>query len=448
MERKEEGEMAIKVPRRIATTLMNSLKGGVVPRIGLGYIAVGREQEIKALLNDVDIIEEGGSTFRFLVGRYGAGKSFLLQTIRTHVMDRGFVVIDADLSPERRLMGTKGQGLATYKELIQNMSTKTKPDGQALPLILEKWISGIKTQVMQEMGENTDALEFSKKIKSKIFENIASLEGMVHGFDFAKVITMYYEAYEEADDEKKSKVLKWFRGEYTTKTEAKNELGINIIITDDNWYEYVKLFATFLVNAGYKGMLMLVDELVNLYRIPTSVTRQYNYEKILMMYNDTLQGKAKHLGIIMGGTPQCVEDTRKGIFSYDALRSRLTEGKFASEDTVNLLSPIIRLKRLTPDEMFILIEKLRDIHSDLHEYKSELTQEDLMSFIKIEYERVGANTNITPREVIRDFIELLDILYQNPNKKFSDIIGDEKFEFAKGDNTEEEESKEFEDFEV
>lgn len=437
--------MPTKVPRRIATTLMNSLKGGVVPRIGLGYIAVGREQEIKALLNDVEIIEEGGSTFRFLVGRYGSGKSFLLQTIRTHVMDRGFVVIDADLSPERRLMGTKGQGLATYKELIQNMSTKTKPDGQALPLILEKWISGIKAEVMQE---DLSQEEFSKKVKSKIFENINKLEGMVHGFDFAKVITMYYEAYEEADDEKKSKVLKWFRGEYSTKTEAKNELGINIIITDDNWYEYVKLFATFLVNAGYKGMLMLIDELVNLYRIPTSVTRQYNYEKILMMYNDTLQGKAKHLGIIMGGTPQCVEDTRKGIFSYDALRSRLTDGKFASEDTVNLLSPIIRLKRLTPDEMYILIEKLRDIHSDLHEYKSELSEENLMDFIKIEYERVGANTNITPREVIRDFIELLDILYQNPNKKFSDIIGDEKFEFAKGDNTEEEENQEFEDFEV
>ena len=363
-------------------------------------------------------------------------------------MDRGFVVIDADLSPERRLMGTKGQGLATYKELIQNMSTKTKPDGQALPLILEKWISGIKMQVVQEMDDNANSEDFSKKIKSKIFENISNLEGMVHGFDFAKVINMYYEAYEEADDEKKSKVLKWFRGEYSTKTEAKNELGINIIITDDNWYEYVKLFATFLVNAGYKGMLMLIDELVNLYRIPTAVTRQYNYEKILMMYNDTLQGKARHLGIVMGGTPQAVEDTRKGIFSYDALRSRLTDGKFASEDTVNLLSPIIRLKRLTPDEMFILIEKLRDIHSDLHEYTSELTTDDLMSFIKIEYERVGSNTNITPREVIRDFIELLDILYQNPNKKFADIIGNEKFEFAQGDNTEELENREFEDFEV
>lgn len=358
--------MSIAVPKRIATTVMNSLKGGVVPRIGLGYIAVGREQEIKALLNDIDIIEDGGATFRFLVGKYGSGKSFLLQTIRTHVLDRDFVVIDADLSPERRLMGTKGQGLATYKELIQNMSTKTKPDGQALSLILEKWISGIKTNIVNDAQTDLNNEELSKKVKSKIFENINKLEGMVHGFDFAKVIVMYYEAYEDSDDEKKSKVLKWFRGEYSTKTEAKNELGINIIITDDNWYEYIKLFTIFLVNAGYKGMLMLIDELVNLYRIPNSVTRQYNYEKILTMYNDTLQGKAKYLGIIMGGTPQCVEDTRKGVFSYDALRSRLTEGKFASNDMINLLSPIIRLQRLTPDEMYILIEKLQDIHSDLH----------------------------------------------------------------------------------
>lgn len=440
--------MGIKVPKRIATAIMNSLKGGVVPRIGLGYIAVGRDQEVKALLNDVDIIEEGGATFRFLVGRYGSGKSFLLQTIRTHVMDRDFVVVDADLSPERRLMGTKGQGLATYKELIQNMSTKTKPDGGALPLILEKWISGIQNQVIQENGTNVSEAEFEQKVKAKIYENINELEGMVHGFDFAKVMQLYYEAYKESDDEKKSKVLKWFRGEYATKTEAKQELGINIIITDDNWYEYIKLFAMFLVNAGYKGMLMLIDELVNLYRIPTGVTRQYNYEKILMMYNDTLQGKAKYLGIIMGGTPQCVEDTKKGIFSYDALRSRLTEGKFASEDTINLLSPIIRLKRLTPDEMFILTEKLRDIHADLHGYECKLTQEDLMDFIKIEYERVGANSNITPREVIRDFIELLDILFQNPNKCFEDIIKKQEFAFAEGSEAEQEEQKEFEDFDI
>ena len=303
-------------------------------------------------------------------------------------------------------------------------------------------------QVISKNNLDEGSSEFEAQVKIKIFENINKLETMVHGFDFAKMIAMYYEAYKNFDDDKKSKVLRWFRGEYSTKTEARNDLGINIIIDDDNWYEYIKLFANFLVNAGYKGMLLLIDELVNLYKIPHSTTRQYNYEKILTMYNDTLQGKAKYLGIIMGSTPQCVEDTRRGIFSYDALRSRLTEGKFASDDTINLLSPIIRLKQLTPDEIYILIEKLQDIHSDLHEYEKKLTSQNLMDFITIEYSRVGAGTNITPREIIRDFIELLDILYQNPNKSFDTIISGDKFNFAKNEVTEENEHKEFEEFEI
>lgn len=438
--------MEKKVPRRIATTLMNSLKGGVTPRIGLEYITVGREQEIKAFLNDVQIIEEGGATFRFIEGRYGSGKSFLFQTIRNHVMDRGFVVIDADLSSDRYLKGSNGKGLATYKELIQNMSTKTCREGQALPLILEQWISSIKFQVMQESQEN-----IVENVKKKIYETISSLEGMVYGFDFAKLISMYYEAYEAGDDDKKSKVLKWFRGEYSNKTEAKHTLGINIVIEDENWYEYIKLFAKFFVSAGYKGLIVLIDELKNLYDITSGITRQYNYEKILTMYNDTLQGKAKNIGIIMGGDPKSIEDQRRGIFSYEALRSRLTDGKFVTKDMVNLMNPIIRIQRLTPDELYILIEKLRDIHSNLHEYTCKLQKEELMNFIKIQDERLGANKNLTPRDVIKEFIGILDLLYQNPNKTFNEIIADKSFEFAEGESNsseEDSESSDFADFEI
>ncbi|MDF2820825.1 MAG: biotin carboxylase [Clostridiales bacterium] len=440
--------MSINVPKRIATTLMNSLKGGVVPRVGLGYIAVGRDQEVSALLQDVDIIEEGGASFRFIVGKYGSGKSFLLQTIRTHAMDRGFVVIDADLSPERRLMGTKGQGLATYKELIQNMSTKTRPDGGALPLILDKWISQIQAEVIQEKNLTPNDAGFSRCVEMKIFTVINEIEGMVNGFDFAKVISMYWEAYRTGNDEIKSYVLKWLRGEYTTKTEARREMGISAIISDEDWYEYVKLFTLFLVRAGYKGMLMLIDELVNIYKIPNSITRQYNYEKILTLYNDTLQGKAKYLGIIMGGTPQCIEDTRRGVFSYEALRSRLESGRFASEDTRDLLAPIIKLRPLTYEEMFVLVEKLSNIHANLYSYESVLTEEELIAFIKVEFSRIGADTNITPREIIRDFIELLNTLYQYPNKKMIDIIGKEGFNFANSDVSDENIHEEFEEFEL
>ncbi len=421
----------MKIPKRIANTLINALKGGVVPRIGLPYITVGREAEINAFLHDIEIIAEGGASFRFISGKYGSGKSFLLQTIRNYVMDKNFVVVDADLSPERRLQGTKGQGLATYKELIQNMSTKTRPEGGALPLVLDRWISSVQSEVAATSSISIDHPAFAPMVQKKIFEVINSLNGLVHGFDFAKLLALYYQAYMDGDDETKAKVIRWFRGEYTTKTEAKAELGVNVIITDDDWYEYIKLFAAFLKNAGYAGMMILIDELVNIYKIPNSITRQYNYEKILTMYNDTLQGKAKYLGIVLCGTPQCIEDTRRGIYSYEALRSRLTEGRFSDENTRDLLAPIIKLSPLTNEEMLILVEKLAQIHAVLFDYEVKLTQNDLITFIQIEYGRIGANTHITPREIIRDFIELLDILYQNPDKQISDLMSSDDFQYAK-----------------
>ena len=438
----------MKVPKRIAAVIINSLKGGVVPRIGLPYITVGRETEINALLYDVDIIADGGASFRFIVGKYGSGKSFLLQTMRNYVMDRNFVVADADLSPERRLQGTKGQGLATYKELIRNMSTKTRPEGGALTLILDRWLSGVQSEAAAESGLAITDDALGAVVAQKINAVINSLNEMVHGFDFARLLTFYYRAYLDGNDEGKAKVVKWFRGEYATKTEAKAELGVNIIITDDDWYEYIKLFALFLRRAGYSGFMVMIDELVNIYKIPNSITRQYNYEKILTMYNDTLQGKARYLGIIMSGTPQTIEDTRRGVYSYEALKSRLQAGRFGREDLKDVLAPVIRLAPLTYEELLVLIEKLADIHAGLFEYEKILTQDDLISFIKIEFGRIGAETHITPREVIRDFIELLNIVQQNPAAAVADILGREAFVFAKPDIDAEAPDKVFEEFEL
>jgi hypothetical protein len=417
----------INPPKRITSTIINALKGGVVPRIGLEYITVGRDAEIAALLHDIDIIADGGAAFRFIVGKYGSGKSFLLQTIRNYATERGFVVVDGDLSPERRFVGTKGQGLATYKELIQNMSTKTKPDGGALPLILEKWISGIQTRLLLENDGQGATEEFERLVEREIYAVMGSLEGMVNGFEFAKAVMLYYRAYNASDDRTKSNVIRWFRGEYQTKTEAKNELGINFVVTDDNWYDFMKIFALFMVHAGYKGMLIIVDELVNIFKISHTQTRQSNYEKILTMYNDVLQGKARHLGFLLGGTPQCIEDKYKGVFSYEALKSRLSAGRFATDDAKDMLAPIIRLNMLTHEEMYVLIEKLSSMHGQLFDYTPRLTHEDLVAFLTEEYNRVGAKTHITPREIIRDLIELLNILYQNPAQPASAVLGSGAF---------------------
>ena len=303
-----------RIPRRIAQSIINSLKGGVVPRIGLPFITVGRRKEIEALLHDVDIVGDGGASFRFIVGKYGSGKSFLLQTIRNYVMDRKFVVVDADLSPERRLHGGNGQGLATYRELIRNLSVKSKPEGGALTMVLDRWINSVQTAVA-EGGISMDSSEFNKAVEERILSVVRQMQDLVHGFDFARLLTLYFRAFTDGDDELKGKVLKWFRGEYTTRTEAKQELGVTVIITDDDWYEYLKLFAYFFRQAGYQGLMVFFDELVHIYKIPNAISRQYNYEKILTMYNDALQGKAQYIGTIMSGTPQAVEDRHRGIYS-------------------------------------------------------------------------------------------------------------------------------------
>ena len=437
-----------KAPKRISQTVLNALKGGVVPRIGLPYITVGRKSEIEALLHDVDIISEGGASFRFIVGRYGSGKSFLLQTIRNYVMERGFIVADADLSPERRLQGTRGQGLATYRELIGNLATRTKPEGGALTLVLDRWISAVQTAAVQESGLTPGAPALTALVDQKICAVTDAVSELVHGFEFARLLSLYYHAYAEGDDALKQKVVRWFRAEYPTKREAKEELGVNIIITDDDWYEYIKLFAVFFRLAGYTGMMLMIDELVNIYKIPNSITRQYNYEKMLTMYNDTLQGKARYLGIIMGATPQAVEDKRRGVYSYEALRSRLAEGKFSRPGARDLLAPVIRLEPLTPEEMLILCEKLTDMHAGLYGYAPRLGTQELADFIKLEYGRIGADENITPREVIRDFIELLDLLYQNPALSIAALMESDEFSYAKSEAVSDQAEESFAEFEI
>ena len=315
-----------------------------------------------------------------------------------------------------------------------------------MTLVLDRWINAVQTDAAQETGRPLGDPLLTKEVDRKIYAVTSQITELVHGFEFATLLSRYYHAYIDGDDEMKMKVVRWFRGEYALKREAKEELGVNIIITDDDWYDYLKLFALFFRLAGYAGMMIMIDELVNIYKIPNSITRQYNYEKMLTMYNDTLQGKAKYLGILMGATPQAVEDKRRGVYSYEALRSRLAEGKFSRPGARDLLAPVIRLEPLTPEEMLVLCEKLSDMHADLYGYGRKIETDQLGDFIKLEYGRIGADQNITPREVIRDFIELLDLMYQNPALDMAALLQSEAFSYAKSDAVSDEADSNYAEF--
>ena len=415
----------IKVPKRILNTLLASLAAGVVPRIGAPYIAIGRQEEIGSLLDNLDTVAEGGAFSRFLIGRYGSGKSFLIQLIRGHALERGFICADADLSPERRLTGGSGAGLATYKELMINLATKASPDGGALATVLSRHYTKLKTELIAS-GVLPDSPIFESELKKRVYITLSELEGDVGGFDFAGVLGEYYSASIRDDSEKKSACLRWLRGEFSTKTEARAALGFNVstVIDDENWYNYIKLFASLSVSLGYSGLILFIDECVNLYKIPNRISREANYEKLLAIFNDTLQGKAKSLGVIFGGTPQFLEDTRRGLFSYDALKSRLTDSRYSELGYQNLSSPVIRLRRLSNNELLALVKRLSKLMMQKLDTDIPLvTDAEIERFITNATARAGADEMITPREIIRDFLTLLNILHDNPTATFDDLLG-------------------------
>ncbi len=427
----------MKVPKRILNTLLSSLAAGVVPRSGAPYIAIGRKEEINTLLDNLDTVADGGAFSRFLIGRYGSGKSFLIQLIRGYALERGFICADADLSPERRLSGGNGAGLATYKELMINMATKASPDGSALSSVLSRHFIKLKTDLVSE-GYLPDGEEFEKELKKKVYITLSELEGDVGGFDFAQVLGEYYIASIHDDGDKKSACLRWLRGEFSTKTEARAALGFQVssIIEDDNWYNFIKLFAALSVKLGYSGLILFIDECVNLYKIPNRISREANYEKLLAIFNDTLQGKAKNLGVIFGGTPQFLEDTRRGLFSYDALKSRLTDSRYSELGYQNLSSPVIRLRRLSDNELLALVMRLSKLYMQKEETDRPLvTDAEIERFVRYATARAGAEELITPREIIRDFLTLLNILKDNPTATFEELMKNASFSAESSERT-------------
>ncbi|MBE6569570.1 MAG: biotin carboxylase [Ruminococcaceae bacterium] len=413
-----------KVPKRILGTLLSAVSAGVVPRVGAPYIAIGRLDEIEALTTSLTRVADGEGSCKFIIGRYGSGKSFLIQLSRGYALDKGFLTADCDLSPERKLSGSGGAGLSTYRELMKNLACKTQPDGGALPVIISRWFSQIRASLAEE-GMDTESAAFDEAFGKRILQTVRELESDVGGFDFAIVMREYYNAYRTEDDLKMSACLRWFRGEYNTRTEARQALGIRSVsvINDDNWYDHLKLITAFARLVGYAGLCIFIDECVNLFKISNRLSRENNYEKILAMFNDTMQGRAPGMMIVFGGTPQFLEDSRRGLFSYEALRSRLADGRFGGEGLRSIMSPVLRLKRLSDSELLALVMRLTALHGEYHGYTPTVTGDQMVLFLTDSLSRTGADTMVTPREIIRDYVTLLDLLLTNPDRKFEEIFG-------------------------
>lgn len=393
--------------------VMQSLRAGVVPRVGQHLIQVGRVGELDALIKDVDRLVESGSAFRVVIGEYGAGKTFFLNMVRAIAMERKLVTMHADLNPDRRLHATGGQARSLYSELAKNMSTRTKPDGGALQGIVEKFISQAKAEA-KVSGTDSESI---------IRTHLSELTEMVNGFDFAEVIAAYCRGFEEGNDQLKADAIRWLRGEFTTKTDARAALGVRTIIDDASVYDQLKLLSRFVRLAGFGGLMVCLDELVNLYKLANTQARNANYEQILRILNDSLQGSSEGLGFVLGGTPEFLMDTRRGLFSYPALQSRLAENTFAKIGLIDLSGPVIRLTSLTPEDFYVLLQKLRHVYAAGDVEKYLLPDEALPLFMAHCNQRLGEAYFRTPRTTITAFINLLAILEQNPSADWKTLLG-------------------------
>lgn len=412
-----------KISPRHSSAILQAFSNGVTPRIGLEHVVVGRSAEVEAMLDDLDYrVAKGGASFRLVVGPYGSGKSFMLQVIRNYALQRNFVVADADLSAERRLTGTGGQGVGLYRELLKNIAIRTRPEGGAFAPLLEHWMSTIQDQVMRSSNLSPDNPQFTMLVERKVHETLRSFSALSNSFDFARVLSLYWQAYQAGDDVKMERAIRWLRGEYQLLNEVRFDLQINSMVTDKNWYNYLKLFASFFQLIGYKGLIVFFDEAVNLYKISNSVSRTNNYEQLLTLFNDLNQGVAQHIGIIFSGTPQFVEDPKRGLYSYEALRSRLQESRFTLDNRRSFAGPIVRLDPLTHEEIFVLLQKLSQIHAFHYHYTTTITDHDLQQFMQIVAAQVGSAQQLTPREVTRDLIAIMEIMRRDNTTTFSDII--------------------------
>ncbi|MDO8416554.1 MAG: ATP-binding protein [Agitococcus sp.] len=392
--------------------VIQSLRAGVVPRAGQHLIQVGRKHEVETMVADMDRIADGGSSIRFVIGEYGAGKTFFLNLIRAVAMEKKLVTANADLNPDRRLHATGGQARSLYAELMRNLSTRTKTDGGAMAGIVERFIGTAKAEA-EASGKTAEAV---------IREKLAQLTEMVNGFDFADVIAAYCRGFEEGNETLKSDAIRWLRGEFVTKTDARLALGVRTIVDDASFYDQLKLFARFVCLAGYSGFLVCLDELVNLYKLSNTQARNANYEQILRILNDSLQGTAVGLGFILGGTPEFLMDTRRGLYSYPALQSRLAENTFAKAGLVDYSGPVVRLSSLAPEDFYVLLQKLRDVYAYGKPENFLLPDSAIEPFMQHCSRKVGDSYFRTPRTTITAFINLLAVLEQNPGAQWQTLL--------------------------
>jgi hypothetical protein len=412
--------MAAKIGKKTAAMIVKALASGVVPSRGAEQIAVGRRDEVSAFESDFQGVSDGDGAFRFIIGEYGSGKTFMTRLVRARAADLGFVVMNADLTPSNRLRGSNGEGIRTYRQLIASTSFKGMMDGGAAEALVQSWLVKLKSDVAEELGCKPSDVTV-REMETQIRDGTSAMSHLPFYSDFLKVVVKYYVRMNGGHDV--SEAMRWLNGECNSITDSKETVGVASCVKDDNWYDFLKLWAQFAVSAGYQGLVVLIDQADVLLKTAPAA-RNSNYETLLAMYNDVVQSHGRPIAVYVCGTVEFLEDEAKGLYCYGALKTRIEDVRFEkSRDTYS--GPVIRLKRLTAEEQEALLLKILEIHQIAEEYESPITQDMVEDYLR---SVASGPRPVSPRMLSRDFIGLLDVLHAFPDTDFRSLIAERKLD--------------------
>ncbi|HCH32411.1 MAG TPA: ATP-binding protein [Oceanospirillaceae bacterium] len=392
--------------------VLKSLRAGVVPADHIDLIQVGRAGEQATLAKDILHISKGGSSVRFVTGAYGTGKTFIGELTRQQGIKQGLVVASAALSPDKRLQARTGETRNLYSALVRSFSTKARPDGTALVNIVERFI----LTTLREAHVNNVGPEQHIAFRLGDFEELAG------GFDFIKVIQRYWLGLENQDEALKSTALRWLRGEFSSLTDARAALGVRSIIDYRNFFSGLKMLCQFVRMAGYPGLLICLDEMVALHELSHKQARINNFNEILNIVNDCLQGQVQGMGFVFLGTPEFVYDDKKGLFSMPALKSRLAPNVMAKNGLKDVSGPVIELQPLQEMEMDDLLHKLRDLQAYGNAKDYLIDDMELWALLLQCRTVYGDQYFLNPRLAIKTMLDLLAVSEQNPQADVAQLI--------------------------
>lgn len=404
----------------ILREIIDSLRNGTVPAEGTENIAVGIDEELTEIQDQIERTREDKSAFKFIIGDYGSGKTFFSTSVREMAYDKKFVVSSVVISQETPLH--KFEEL--YRKIMEGMRTSENKKIPAFNFILEEWLLNIEDKVIEIEG--LDPYEDSKKFQIEMNKRINE-ELMIVGSiaaSFANAIRAFYKAKYEGDTVLAQGAVAWLKGD-NVRAELKSKLGVIGTITRENSFEFFRALLQMIKTAGYEGLMIILDEVETVQKLVRKDMRSAAYENLRFFIDESDRNSFPSCFFLYTGTTDLME-SEKGFKSLEPLYQRIKVEREKGDKFKNLRQPVMFLDGLNRDRLYEVACRVRNIHGQVYSWmpNDKLTDDFIKRLINDMTLGFGGEINIGPRGFLRTLIDILD-----KSQMYDDYIPSEQFEF-------------------